>query len=234
MYATGAGSIAADGEGRNGLFTSHFLKNLNTPGLEVNELFRVTGADVSQASGRRQIPAIYNQFFGRAYLGQKPVETAIPQPVPLQPVPPEKGRDPAKSARLWSLGASLGTTFSDPWFVGTISGTLAPFRDSFFDLGIDLGLVSGRTNVDYYSLYPFAHYAFFVPYKDAGGWYAGAGAGYMMAAYQFQEEEFKENTFAFDFSTGIIIKDFFNISYTLRTDFQSANNKLAVGYIRRF
>jgi uncharacterized caspase-like protein len=35
VYATSAGSTAADGEGRNGLFTTHFLKNLKTGGLSV-------------------------------------------------------------------------------------------------------------------------------------------------------------------------------------------------------
>ena len=72
VYATTAGSTASDGTGRNGLFTSHLLKNLRTPGLEITEIFRLTGADVSQSSNRQQIPAIYNQFFGRAYLGIQP------------------------------------------------------------------------------------------------------------------------------------------------------------------
>ena len=73
VYATSAGSVADDGRGRNGLFTQHFLNNLKTPGLEVNEVFRRTGADVSEASGRTQVPAIYNQFFGTAFLAGRPV-----------------------------------------------------------------------------------------------------------------------------------------------------------------
>jgi len=72
VFATSAGSTASDGTGRNGLFTSKLLKNLKTPGLEVSEIFRLTGADVSQASNRQQIPAVYNQFFGRAYFNTQP------------------------------------------------------------------------------------------------------------------------------------------------------------------
>ena len=247
VYATSEGSIAADGEGRNGLFTTHLLKNLKTPGLEVSEIFRLTGADVSQASGRRQIPAIYNKFFGRAYFGQKPVGTVMPSPVPTpqpvqpaRPAPPvtpdrpEKKRDPDKAARLSTLGFSVGTTFSAPIVVGTINITRAPSRNSFFDFGIDLGIASRYTDVNYYSFYPFVHYAGFVPFKDAGGWYAGAGAGFMLATYQLPKGEFKENTFAADLTTGIIIKNVFNISYSLRTDFKTASNKVAVGYIKRF
>ena len=77
VFATSAGSTAADGTGRNGVFTSQLLKNLKTPGLEVNELFLQTGADVSRTSNRQQIPAVYNQFFGKAYLGTRP---ANPRP----------------------------------------------------------------------------------------------------------------------------------------------------------
>jgi len=82
VYATSAGSTAADGTGRNGLFTSQLLKNLKTPGLEVSEVFRLTGSDVARASNRTQIPAIYNQFFETAYLGTKPTPTPAPAPAP--------------------------------------------------------------------------------------------------------------------------------------------------------
>jgi tetratricopeptide (TPR) repeat protein len=91
VYATSAGKTAGDGTGRNGLFTSHLLTNLKTPGLEVTEMLRRTGADVSRFSNREQIPAIYNQFFGTAYLGTKPTAQVVPQPAPqpasVQPNP---------------------------------------------------------------------------------------------------------------------------------------------------
>jgi len=73
VYATSAGQTASDGTGRNGLFTGQLLNNLRTPGLEVAEVFKRTGANVAEASGRRQIPAVYNQFFGTAYLGEQPI-----------------------------------------------------------------------------------------------------------------------------------------------------------------
>ena len=288
VYATSAGSTAADGIGRNGVFTGELLKNIRTPGIEVAEVFRLTMGDVILATDNKQRPAVYNQFSGLAYLGSRPVETAIaqpvpapqpaparpvqpaPQPVPAQPAPapqpapvqpaparpapappappaapvqpvqpdkPEKERDPVsdKAAKLNSLSLSVGTTFAIPWFVTSISGTLAPSRNSFFDIGIDLGLVSGYDDVIYVSFYPFAHYAFFIPFNEAGGWYAGAGAGVMMATYNFHGGDMiNENTFAVDFGTGVIISNMFNISYTLRTNFTSASNKFSIGYIKRF
>jgi hypothetical protein len=87
VYATSAGATAADGAGRNGLFTEHLLANLKTPGLEVSEVFRLAGAAVSQASGRQQIPAVYNQFYGTAYLGTRPASTPVPAAITPQPTP---------------------------------------------------------------------------------------------------------------------------------------------------
>jgi hypothetical protein len=86
VYATSAGSTASDtsvsGLGRNGLFTGHLLKHLKTPGLEVNEVFRLTGGDVARASGGGQRPAVYNQFYGVAYLGAKPDAQTSARPAP--------------------------------------------------------------------------------------------------------------------------------------------------------
>ena len=262
VYATSAGSTAADGEGRNGLFTSQLLKNLKTPGLEVSEVFRLTGADVSQVSERRQIPAVYNQFFGRAYLGIKPaetippqpVETAIaqpvpmPQPAPFRPLPPDgsgEKPDSDNAAKLWSLGASLGTSFAAPWIIGTFHGTVAPFSNSFFELGIDFGMVSGIADVEqYYSLYPFIHAVYFQPFTESGGWFAGGsgwfaggGGGYMIGNYTFSKEDIPDipvNIFALDIIAGVNIGNMLDVSYTLRTNFKSANHKLAVGYTHRF
>jgi uncharacterized caspase-like protein len=81
VYATSAGSTAEGGEGRNGLFTTHILNNLKKPGLEVNEVFRLTGADVYRASRGAQVPAIYSQFFEVAYLGTRP-SAVVPVPKP--------------------------------------------------------------------------------------------------------------------------------------------------------
>ena len=72
VFAASEGMPASDGDGRNGLFTSHLLNNLKTPFLEIAELIRRTGSDVSKASGNLQRPAVYNQFFGIAYLGEVP------------------------------------------------------------------------------------------------------------------------------------------------------------------
>ncbi|MFP3043154.1 tetratricopeptide repeat protein [Treponema primitia] len=89
VYATSAGSTASDdGGGRNGLFTTHLLNNLKTPGLEVMELFTRVGRDVSRASSNAQRPAVYTQFFNTAYLGSVP---ATPRPTPTPTPAPATG-----------------------------------------------------------------------------------------------------------------------------------------------
>ncbi|MDR1636932.1 MAG: caspase family protein [Treponema sp.] len=100
VYATSAGATAADGEGRNGIFTGELLKNLKTPGIDVNEVFRRTGGDVARVSGGMQRPAVYNQFYGLAYLGsQSAAQTAQPAARTVQPAPAPSVTPAAQPAR---------------------------------------------------------------------------------------------------------------------------------------
>ena len=146
--------------------------------------------------------------------------------------------DPKK---FWSIGASVGSTFSAPWLLGSIHGTIAPFRYSFFEIGLDYGMISGNADAKkYFTFYPFIHYAFFLPFRNNGGWYAGAGFGYMTGEYTFPEEKIPVNIFAFDAATGFNIFNMLNISYVLRINPKlvdkkvTANNKLTIGYTYRF
>lgn len=147
-----------------------------------------------------------------------------------------------KASRLWTIGGSFGSSFAAPWVISTVHGTIAPFKNSFLEIGLDIGLESGDPYVSYYSIYPFVHYAFFVPFKSSGGWYIGAGGGYMYANYSFPNESFVEpfvddvtiSTFAADLTTGFNIMNIIDISYTLHTNFTSASNKISVGYTYRF
>jgi hypothetical protein len=83
-------------------------------------------------------------------------------------------------------------------------------------------------------MYPFAHLAFCLPFPNRGGWYMGAGGGFMMVRYTFPEGDYSDNIFAADIITGINILNMFDISYTLRTKFSGVSNKLSVGYTYRF
>jgi hypothetical protein len=79
-FATSAGSVAADGTGRNGMFTGELLKNMKKPEVNIFDVFLQTGADVKAATKGSQVPAIYNQFFEKFYLAR----ALAPAPAPAQ------------------------------------------------------------------------------------------------------------------------------------------------------
>jgi len=79
---------------------SHLLTLLRVPGLDVKEVFDHVGAAVSHASGRKQIPAIYSQYFGKAYFGSRPVTAMPPAPVVQPPPQPEPVPQPAPVAAV--------------------------------------------------------------------------------------------------------------------------------------
>jgi len=261
MFSTAPGNKAEDGAKgkRNSPFAEAFLKHVKS-----TEPLTIMAAHVANETlsltNQRQRPFYRGSIISDVYYSinpaSKPPEQVaqirpVPQPAPApqpapkpqptpkpapKPPPSQKvNKDADRTDRLWSAGASLGTSFSAPWIIGTVHGTLAPLKHSFIDVGIDFGMVSGMPEVGYFSLYPFVHYAFFLPFAEKFGWYVGGGAGFMFANYTFPEGKIADNTFAIDVSTGFILWNMVNISYTFRTNFfMSAANKVAVGYIYRF
>lgn len=61
-YAAKDGTTAADGTGRNSPFTTALLKHLETPGLEINFLFRNIRDDVIAATNGEQQPFVYGSL----------------------------------------------------------------------------------------------------------------------------------------------------------------------------
>lgn len=66
-FATRPGSVAADGTGRNGLFTSHLLKHLSSPGVPIEQLLKRVAIGVENESSGKQEPwtegSIRGDFF---------------------------------------------------------------------------------------------------------------------------------------------------------------------------
>ena len=56
VYATVPGETASDGQGRNSPFTASLLKRVETPGLEIELLFKRVTADVLSSTGGKQQP----------------------------------------------------------------------------------------------------------------------------------------------------------------------------------
>jgi tetratricopeptide (TPR) repeat protein len=65
VYAAKDGETASDGDGVNSPFTTAFIKNVQTPGLEVRRLFDFVRDDVMDATQRKQKPFSYGSISGR-------------------------------------------------------------------------------------------------------------------------------------------------------------------------
>ncbi|KXB32350.1 hypothetical protein AT959_01235 [Dechloromonas denitrificans] len=55
-YATAPGKTAVDGDGRNGLFTQELLKQMQVPGLTIEQVFKNVRREVARATRDKQIP----------------------------------------------------------------------------------------------------------------------------------------------------------------------------------
>jgi len=137
--------------------------------------------------------------------------------------------------RFNTLGISFGTSFIDPLFIASAHGTISPFNYFYIEAGCDFGIFSVIEEIEsFFYMYPYANLGIFLPFREKGGFFAGAGAGYMMSIYVFPNTTDHYNIFAYNFTVGFNLFNFLSISYTLKTDFNSASNKLAVGYVYRF
>jgi hypothetical protein len=65
VYAAKDGQQASDGDGIDSPFTLAFVKNVQTPGLEVRRLFDFVRDDVMDVTNRRQQPFSYGSISGR-------------------------------------------------------------------------------------------------------------------------------------------------------------------------
>jgi len=82
LYATEPRKEAADGSGRNGIFTQYLLTALDQPGVQVEDAFKEVSAKVMQETGGQQIPWLEGVIHGHFYfLGPVRIQVA-PQPTP--------------------------------------------------------------------------------------------------------------------------------------------------------
>ena len=80
VYATAPGSVAADGPGRNGIFTKNLLAYLEIPGLPVNQLLMSVRKDVRLETDGKQIPWESSSLEGNFYFmpGTKTASVSSP------------------------------------------------------------------------------------------------------------------------------------------------------------
>ena len=70
-YATSPGSVAADGMGRNGIYTQNLLAHINTPGLSIERFFKNVRVGVIKDTGDKQVPWESSSLTGDFYFSAK-------------------------------------------------------------------------------------------------------------------------------------------------------------------
>jgi hypothetical protein len=70
-FATAPGSIAADGDGQNGLYTQEFVRALSTPNLKIEDVFKKVRTQVKTISDGKQIPWENSSIEGDFYFIRK-------------------------------------------------------------------------------------------------------------------------------------------------------------------
>ena len=101
-FSTAPGSVASDGKGANGLYTSHLLRAIQQPGQKVEDVFKQVRFAVLRDSARKQVPWEASSLVGDFYF----VEPRAGAPGPGAALPPAPGSalDPqaAIDEALWS------------------------------------------------------------------------------------------------------------------------------------
>ena len=101
-FATAPGSVASDGPGRNGLYTSVLLRHIRTPGLELLSLFNHVGHGVMTASQGAQVPWL-NHTPTRSFYFVPAAPAVADKPPPSAPAP-SKPQTPLPSSAKVDLG----------------------------------------------------------------------------------------------------------------------------------
>ncbi len=66
-YATAPGSVAADGSGRNGVYTKHLLASLKRPDTDMEKVFKRAHAAVMEETNGKQTPWVSSSLTGDFY-----------------------------------------------------------------------------------------------------------------------------------------------------------------------
>lgn len=97
-FATAPGALAADGQGRNGIYTKHLLASLREPDTEILRVFQRTRAAVVRETGGRQTPWESTSLPGEFHFRPSGAGQACSTGAPVRP---RRG-----SARRWPAPTS--------------------------------------------------------------------------------------------------------------------------------
>ena len=125
-YAAKEGQVAADGGDRNSPYTAALLTHVETPGLEIMQLFREVRDTVLGSTGDQQEPFVYGSLSRKkVYLTAQPA----PDPTPPTVVPPRG--DPQVSDRLTAEKLAAERLFWDSVKDSTSATDIQAYLDRY-------------------------------------------------------------------------------------------------------
>jgi hypothetical protein len=101
-YATAPGRMAADGDGRNSVYTKHLLQAIMIPGLTIEQVFKQVRSGVVAETGGQQTPWESSSLLGEVVLVPAPAASARAQRPPDPAAPPNVSAAAKPSAEAGS------------------------------------------------------------------------------------------------------------------------------------
>ncbi|MDQ7834648.1 MAG: caspase family protein [Humidesulfovibrio sp.] len=116
-YATAPDSVAADGAGKNGVYTQHLLRTMRTPGLKVEDVLKQTRIGVIRDTDKRQIPWESSSLTGDFYFRPGAGGQAVPPQQLALAVPPKEALPTVDQSQAWQddLANSLAGRYAIAW-----------------------------------------------------------------------------------------------------------------------
>ena len=109
-FSTAPGSVAADGTGRNGLYTRHLLEQMRKPGAPIEETFKMVRAAVRKDSLGRQVP-----WESTSLESHFAFHSPAPAPVKVAAAAPANAPGPSVRRSVTSPTAPPAFTVGDTW-----------------------------------------------------------------------------------------------------------------------
>jgi formylglycine-generating enzyme required for sulfatase activity len=107
-YATSPGATAADGEGRNGMYTKYLLQSLDAEDSDIDKVFGRVRSGVVQETKGDQVPWISSSIIGQFYFDPRQDQAAARRPPPVLTAKPEADQipvstryDPGQEKAFW-------------------------------------------------------------------------------------------------------------------------------------
>jgi multiple sugar transport system substrate-binding protein len=171
VYATAPGSVAADGKGRNGVFTGALLKNLDkNPDMDIELFIRNVRKDVMVETGNDQVPwtsSSLTESISFKGVSKEPKEAVVESTTSR--VETSKEKELQGTLSIWNFNddfKKLGfiERFEKKYPKVKINLTVLPYNDYLSK--ITALLRSGKDTPDIFS----AEYAFIIDLVESGYW----------------------------------------------------------------